>query len=187
MAGAITVAVLGGEAIEVIDETAGNAERCIHRKEPGQAIRRLGINFFVSAGQSPGTADAICCMRRAGHCLGRRVMQEAAESQAAEPVVVSGEEDELMPGIVHYLRRHGDHVAPGHAAQLEIVAQAEKYLGPLSCIQFRPARCQARVKVALVEITLDEPGPPLPAPLPPEQEEEQGQRSDDDQLGHVLS
>ena len=103
MAGAISVAILCGEAIEVINETAGNAERCIHRKEPGQAIRCLGIDFFVGAGQPPGAANAIRRMRRSGHGLGRGVMQEAAESQVTELLVVPGEEDELMPGIVHSL------------------------------------------------------------------------------------
>ena len=187
MAGAITVAILRGEAVEVIDETAGNTERCVHGKEPGQAIWCLGINFFVGAGQSPGAADAIRRMRRSGHGFGRSVMQEAAESQATELLVVPSEQDELMPGIVYHLRWHGYHVAPGHAAELEIVAQPEKNLGPLSCVQFWPPCCQARIKVALVKITLDESGPSLPAPLSPEQKEEQRQRSDDDQLGHAPS
>ena len=52
----------GSDAVELIDEAAGNRQRRIQRKQSGQAFRFFRVNLFDGTGQPPGcllyTSDA---------------------------------------------------------------------------------------------------------------------------------
>ena len=55
------------------------------------------------------------------------MVQVAPQGLVAITLVGAGKEDEFVPGIVHHLRRHGDHLVAGLVADVEIIAQAVKY------------------------------------------------------------
>ena len=56
------------------------------------------------------------------------------------------EQDELVPCVVDDLRWHRHHVAAGIVAEMEVFAQAGKYLLALLECQFRPLPGEAAVK-----------------------------------------
>ncbi len=177
----------GGQTIKLINEAAGNRQRRIERKQPGQAFRLFRVNFFDGTGQPPGAPDAVAGLGRRIHRRGWRVVQKAAEAVAAEFVVLAGEQNELVPGIIDHLRGHRNHAPAGNAADLKVVAQADEYFAALLGSQFRSAFRQPLVEPFLVGKIVDERRSPLPAPVAPEQDGDGGKGGDDDELEHAAS
>ena len=172
MAGAIAGtcgAASRGQAIQLIDEPAGNAQRRIDGEQAGQTIRLFRVDLLVRASQSPGALEAVAGLRWRAHRLGRRVVQEAAEGVAAELVVLAGEQDELMPGIVDRLRRHGHHAPAGLATKLEVIVERSKHLVALLGRQPRVAGRQTLAEKALVGKGGNVGFTPRSAPVAPEQ------------------
>ena len=165
MAGAIAAAgsaTARRQAVELVGETAGNAQAGIEGKQAGQAGRAFRVDPLARTSQSPRTLQAIAGRGRRAHCLCWCVVQEAPEGALAEPVVPAGEQDELVPGVIHRLRRHGHHALAGLPANLEIIEQTGQDLGALTGRQLRAPRRQSPVQVLLVRIIVDIDRSPRP-------------------------
>ena len=66
------------------------------------------------------------------------MVEVTAERGAAEEVVIAGEEDEAVPGVIDHARGHGHRAQPGAGADLQVLAQAVEYAVELPRRQLRP-------------------------------------------------
>ena len=112
------------------------------------------------------------------------MVQEAAEGAVAEAPVLAREQDELVPCVVDDLRWHRHHVAAGIVAEMEVFAQAGKYLLALLECQFRPLPGEAAVKRLRVRKGIDEGGTvpsvrTLPEPIADEQHQQKQGKADE--------
>src|SRR5574343_952010 len=56
-----------GHAVQVVDESPGDAQACVNCEKAGETCRLLWINTFPATGQPPGSAQPIRSLGRGGH------------------------------------------------------------------------------------------------------------------------
>ena len=103
--------------------TEGQLDAAWDRSDGAQSRRRARVDVLLAAGMPPAAAQSGVVLLVGAQHHGRRVVQETPESLAAESPIDAREQDEVMPQVVHHLRRHGDELAARAPADLEILPQ----------------------------------------------------------------
>ena len=130
-------------AVELVNEALRNGQLGVDGKQQGQPCRRLRVYAFQPAGLFPGPADALTGQGGRRHGLRRGMVQVAAESPKAEVLVVAGEQNELVPQIIHHLGWHGNEALPRRLAYLEILLQTSQHQRFLHFAQLRMLEAKA--------------------------------------------
>ena len=147
----------------------------VDREQQRQRGRGCGVDIAALAGEAPRALDSLLGNSGRLHRLGRRMVQESAQCTPAKHLVGLREQDKLVPGHVHHLRRHGNHAPPGRVAYQEILTQRLEHQVDLVVAQPRVTVTELSRNGRMKTVALDER--PLPAAA-------YGEKNDRGDAGH---
>ena len=93
-------------AIGDIAKPTSDAQLGVDGEQQRQAHGGARVDVLLAASMPPAASQADVALLAARHHSSRGVMHKAAKCARAKRVVILGVQDELVPQIVHHLRRH---------------------------------------------------------------------------------
>ena len=140
------------------------------------------MDTFFLAGQMPRPADGTTLLARPAHYHCRGVVQIMAKCTLAELLIVAGIENEVVPQLIHHLRRHRHRLFVGLQRTTEKLPQPCLDQRQLFVVKRRISLAHTLQQAGRQLIRIDELLPPLlRAAMSPERSSkaEKSQRNQD--------